>query len=166
MFPWHSTVVATPKRDYSTSSKDPLASSSNTPEDASSTEAQRIIGTAHAQACLALDRAKRGPDGRLLAPAEVIRAVAESGVRLGPEGAGTLCAIGDQRQPSFQEFCRMVLTEGSAVTGVPGPQNPLGSSRGRGRGLGHLCSSAASSSSAAARGRGRASMGASRGRGR
>lgn len=103
----------------------------------------------------------RDEAGKIKNPRPLLRAVEVAGVRLGPPGAGTLIALSDRvpiRPPTFEEFARCVLMEGSSI---PGPQ-AAAPPPGRGRGLGHLCSAAASSSSGRGRGSGQqvgASMG-------
>ena len=171
MFPWHSTVVQPANIGRPTNadpSTAPAGATGPTAADPSATPAQRIIETAYRSLVEAGAGLERDELNRIVDPSPLQRALAVDGVRLGPEGFGTLLALCDRvpiRPPTLEEFSRCCLRPG-AVIGPPGP--PPGAA-GRGRGLGHLCSSATQST--ASRGRGRAgpaaaaSMGATRGRG-
>ena len=164
MFPWHSTIVQPGARDFSTSNDDVAATRSaassartNDPADLAvkqdpSAGRRQVMHTAFPVACAAIERAARDDEGRLKQPSAVLQAIQAVGVKLGPQGAGTLLAIADCRLPTWTEWCRFMLAEGTEIqvqeAGVP-------IARGRGRGLGHLCSAAAASAPSRGRGRGR-----------
>ncbi len=178
MFPWHSTVVNTAERDYSTSNSPARAAfdvKANDPssigdKDATAARKKLVMQEAFSIMCDSVRRAQRDPaTGRLAQPAALLQDIERAGVKLGPEGAGTLLAIADSRTPAWEEWCRCMLTEGTQVE-IPSTAQPLQSPKmGRGRGLGHLCSAAATATApTSARGRGGAGAGAgaaSRGRG-
>ena len=80
---------------------------------------------------------ERDADGKLTNPRALLRAVELEGIKLGPPGAGTLLALADRvpiAPPTFEEFARCVLMEGTQFIGPPQPQP-----RAPGRGFGIAC---------------------------
>ena len=115
------------------------SSVANSGADPSATAGQRIIEKAYRGMIDAGAGLQRDEKNRVVDPTPLLRALAVEGVRLGPEGKGTLLALCDRvpiRPPSLQEFMACCNTDGTVITGPPPPPG-----RGRGRGLGHLCSS-------------------------
>ena len=177
MFPWHSTVVE-PAKPLARAGEDQAQRSSSNNVDPSSSAAQRLIETAYRALIDAGAGLERNGSGAIVNPAPLLAALASEGVRLGPEGSGTLLALCDRvpiRPPTLDEFSRCCLKPG-ATLGLPPPPS-FNASAERGRGLGHLCAGRTQSMASGrgrgaipqgARGRGvsNASLGASLGRGR
>ena len=89
---------------------------------------QRVVRGAHAAACEAIGGAATDASGKVKNPANILRAVEAAGMRLGPQGAGTLLAFADAgRSPSLDEFLRLcVQTPGTLATVTSSTAAPTG----------------------------------------
>ena len=108
MFRWHSTIVEPARTCATTSTAAATATPANDPATSSS---QRIIEAAYRDMVDSGRGLDRDDNGKLSNPRALLRGVEAAGVRLGPQGAGTLVALADRvpiRPPSFQEFARCV----------------------------------------------------------
>ena len=155
MFAWHSTIVEPPRKMERSVMVDP-SSVANSGADPSATAGQRIIEKAYRGMIDAGAGLQRDEKNRVVDPTPLLRALAVEGVRLGPEGKGTLLALCDRvpiRPPTLAEFQRCCLTEGTSIT-PPAPRPLPGDGRGRGRGIGHLCASATTTQPSTQPGRG------------
>ena len=92
-FPWHSPLVSQAGTPSQVPSKAPPPPP---PEVHYDPAQQRAIRGAHAAACEAIECfAVPDASGKANNPATIIRAVEAAGMRLGPQGAGTLLAFAD-----------------------------------------------------------------------
>ena len=114
MFRWHSTIV-----DPSRQTAQPTSTAAAAPQaDASKTATQRKVEQAYRSFVEAGAGLQRDDSNRIVNPAPLQRALASEGVRLGPEGMGTLLALCDRvpiRPPSLAEFTRCVLLPGTTI---------------------------------------------------
>ena len=122
-FRWHSCVVD--------QGSQPTAAPAPPPPPAQPTlglAQHRHIENSYSAVMLALKRAKRDGAGKICEPAAIIRAAGAAGVRLGPQGAGTLLAIADTgRSPSLDDYATMcVLTPGTEISSAVAPHVPTG----------------------------------------
>ena len=128
-FRWHSPLVSQASTPSQASSKAPPPPPAEVAYDPAQ---QRAVRGAHAAACQAIECfAVPDASGKVNNPATIIRAVEAAGMRLGPQGAGTLLAFADAgRSPSLDEFLRLcVQTPGTqatvgAATAAAGPSGP------------------------------------------
>ena len=130
-FRWHSPLVSQEGIPSQAPSKAPPPPP---PEVHYDPAQQRAIRGAHAAACEAIECfAVPDASGKANNPATIIRAVEAAGMRLGPQGAGTLLAFADAgRKPSLDEFLRLcVETPGTQAT-VLSPASGPGSRTGPG----------------------------------
>lgn len=88
----------------------------------------RHIENSYSAVMLALKQSKRDGAGKISEPASVIRAAEAAGVRLGPQGAGTLLAIADSGHgPSLDDYATLcVLTPGTQISSAVAPHVPTG----------------------------------------
>tara|TARA_B110001469_G_C9473482_1_gene237812 strand:+ start:153 stop:542 length:390 start_codon:yes stop_codon:yes gene_type:complete len=92
-FRWHSPLVSQASTPSQVSSKAPPPPP---PEVQYDPAQQRAVRGAHAAACEAIEcYATPDASGKVNNPATIIRAVEAAGMRLGPQGAGTLLAFAD-----------------------------------------------------------------------
>ena len=125
-FRWHSPLVSQATTPGQVASKAPPPPP---PEVQYDPAQQRAVRGAHAAACEAIECfAVPDASGKVNNPATIIRAVEAAGMRLGPQGAGTLLAFADAgRSPSLDEFLRLcVQTPGTLATVTSSTAAPTG----------------------------------------
>jgi hypothetical protein len=138
MFRWHSTVVEPDVSSRATTSAAHAAAATT----AVPVSPSSVSVPAMEESCIkhafdlcqsAGERVARDSNGKISDPKGFVRQIERSGVKFGPQGAGTLLAIADARRPTYEEFRDLCArAPGSTISKpVPGPA-------GRGRGLGHL----------------------------
>ena len=129
-FRWHSnvaagTVGAKVSRPEPAAPKPAPSAPDNTPN---GPQARRTLALAHQAVSAAIQSAQRNAEGKLTSPGPIVKAAEAAGVRLGPQGAGTLLAMADAgHSPTLDEFVNQIaFTPGSqmAAQPAPGPTGP------------------------------------------